>query len=75
MTGMVAFGNHLCVTLLDMIMKERTGCLPGADDAGTETGNIYKDDFESHFLKKGCIILQDRKAEVSGGEFCGGQDQ
>ena len=62
MTGLDVFRNHLRVTLLDMIMKERRGevidrlSINNACQMlvmlGTETGNIYKDDFKSQFLKQ-----------------------
>ena len=55
-------GNHLRVTLLDMIMKERRGevidrlSIKNACQMlmmlGIETRNVYEEDFESHFLKQ-----------------------
>jgi len=55
-------GNHLRVTLLDMIMKERRGevidrlAIKNACQMlmmlGIETRNVYEEDFESHFLKQ-----------------------
>jgi len=55
-------GNHLRVTLLDMIMKERRGevidrlAIKNACQMlmmlGIDTRNVYEEDFESHFLKQ-----------------------
>ena len=55
-------GNHLRVTLLDMIQKERRGevidrlAIKNACQMlmmlGIETRNVYEEDFESHFLKQ-----------------------
>merc|ERR1719193_1155735 len=55
-------GNHLRITLLDMIMKERRGevidrlAIKNACQMlmmlGIETRNVYEEDFESHFLKQ-----------------------
>lgn len=55
-------GNHLRVTLLDMIMKERRGemidrlAIKNACQMlmmlGIETRNVYEEDFESHFLRQ-----------------------
>jgi len=57
-----SIGNHLRVTLLDMIMKERRGevidrlAIKNACQMlmmlGIETRNVYEEDFESHFLKQ-----------------------
>jgi len=55
-------GNHLRITLLDMIMKERRGevidrgAIKNACQMlmmlGIDTRNVYEEDFESHFLKQ-----------------------
>jgi len=55
-------GNHLRVTLLDMIMKERRGEVIDRGSIknacqmlmmlGIDTRNVYEEDFESHFLKQ-----------------------
>ena len=55
-------GNHLRVTLLDMIMKERRGevieglAIKNACQMlmmlGIETGSVCKEDIQSHFLKQ-----------------------
>lgn len=55
-------GNHLRVTLLDMIAKERRGevidrgAIKNACQMlmmlGIDTRNVYEEDFESHFLKQ-----------------------
>jgi len=55
-------GNHLRLTLLDMIMKERRGevidrlAIKNACQMlmmlGIDTRNVYEEDFESHFLKQ-----------------------
>jgi len=55
-------GNHLRITLLDMIAKERRGevidrgAIKNACQMlmmlGIDTRNVYEEDFESHFLKQ-----------------------
>lgn len=55
-------GNHLRITLLEMIMKERRGevidrlAIKNACQMlmmlGIDTRNVYEEDFESHFLKQ-----------------------
>jgi len=57
-----SIGNHLRVTLLNMIMKERRGeiidrlAIKNACQMlmmlGIETRHVYEEDFESHFLKQ-----------------------
>jgi len=55
-------GNHLRITLLDMIAKERRGEVIDRGSIksacqmlmllGIDTRNVYEEDFESHFLKQ-----------------------
>eukprot|EP00088_Acartia_fossae_P013428 TRINITY_DN17039_c0_g1_i1.p1 TRINITY_DN17039_c0_g1~~TRINITY_DN17039_c0_g1_i1.p1 ORF type:complete len:776 (-),score=232.42 TRINITY_DN17039_c0_g1_i1:593-2920(-) len=57
-----SIGNHLRITLLDMIMKERRGevidrlAIKSACQMlmmlGLERRDVYEEDFESHFLKQ-----------------------
>lgn len=61
-------GNHLRVTLLDMIMKERKGevidrlAVRNACQMlmmlGIETRHVYEEDFESHFLSQSAEFYQ-----------------